>query len=121
MRSSQDAGGTDIMNLSLRSILGRLPPFGGWSVAAAPTDRTYWEKRGTKATVQLVDELLVIVREIDPSLELKYNKFYIGLSKSGQAFNFVLFRPRKSTVNIELKLPRSDEIGAKIEKAGIES
>jgi len=23
---------------------------------AAPTDRSYWEKRGTKATVQLADE-----------------------------------------------------------------
>lgn len=88
---------------------------------AAPTDRGYWEKRGTKATVQLADELLVIAREIDPSLELKYNKFYIGLSKSGQAFNFVLFRPRKSTINIELKIPRTDEIDAKIDKAGIEA
>jgi len=29
---------------------------------AAPTDRAYWEKRGTKATVQLADELLAITR-----------------------------------------------------------
>src|SRR5262249_30314017 len=53
---------------------------------AAPTDRAYWENRGTKATIQLADELLGIAREIDPSLELKYNKFYIGLSKQGQPF-----------------------------------
>ncbi len=38
---------------------------------AVPTDRAYWEKRGTKTTVQLADELLAITREIDPSLELK--------------------------------------------------
>jgi hypothetical protein len=56
---------------------------------AAPTDRSYWEKRGSKVTVQLADELLAIAREIDPSLELKYNKFYIGLSKGGQPFNFL--------------------------------
>jgi hypothetical protein len=31
--------------------------------------------------------LLGIAREFDPSLELKYNKFYIGLSKDGQPFN----------------------------------
>src|SRR4051794_16406032 len=48
---------------------------------AAPTDRAYWEKRGTRATVQIADELLTIAREIDSSLELKYNKYYIGLSK----------------------------------------
>jgi hypothetical protein len=46
---------------------------------AAPTDRAYWEKKGTQATVQLVDVLLGIAREIDPSLvDPKYNKFYIG-------------------------------------------
>jgi hypothetical protein len=33
---------------------------------AAPTDRAYWEKKGTKATVQLADELLGIAHEIDP-------------------------------------------------------
>jgi hypothetical protein len=88
---------------------------------AAPTDRAYWEKRGSKATVQLADELLAIAREIDPSLELKYNKFYIGLSKGGQPFNFLLFRPRKNTINLEVKLDETEEIDAKIEQAGIEA
>ena len=46
---------------------------------SSPTDRAYWEKKGTQATVQLVDVLLGIAREIDPSLvDPKYNKFYIG-------------------------------------------
>jgi hypothetical protein len=88
---------------------------------AAPTDRAYWEKRGSKVTMQLTDELLAIAREIDPSLELKYNKFYVGLSKGGQPFNFVLFRPRKSTINLEIKLDETQEIDAKIEQAGIEA
>lgn len=88
---------------------------------AAPTDRAYWEKRGTKATVKFADDLLAIAREIEPSLELKYNKFYIGLSKDGQPFNFVAFRPRKSWINVEVKLPRNEETDAKIEKAGIEA
>jgi hypothetical protein len=42
---------------------------------AAPTDRAYWEDRGTKATVHLADQLLEIARECDPSLELKYTPF----------------------------------------------
>jgi len=53
--------------------------------------------------------------------ELKYNKYYIGLSKGRQPFNFVAFRPRKSAINIEVKLPRTDEIDAKIDQAGIEA
>lgn len=88
---------------------------------AAPTDRAYWEKRGAKATVKLADELLAIAREIEPTLELKYNKFYIGLSKEGQPFNFVLFRPKKSWINFSFKLPRAEEIDAKIDQAGLES
>ncbi len=75
---------------------------------AAPTDRTYWEVRGTKKTVELADELLSIVREHDPSLALKYNKFYIGLSKNGQPYNFAIFKPKKNTINIGLKLARND-------------
>jgi hypothetical protein len=86
---------------------------------AAPADRAYWEKKG--ATVQLADELLGIIREIDPSLELRYNRYYIGLSKDGQPFNFAQFRPRKSTINLEINLPQSDDIDKKIDESGLES
>ena len=88
---------------------------------AAPTDRAYWEQRATTATVLLVDELLNIVRQFDPTLELKYNKFYIGLSKEGRPYKFLTFRPKKSHLNLELKLPRSDDIDAKIDEADIDT
>jgi hypothetical protein len=88
---------------------------------AAPADRAYWEERGSKLTVRLADELLSIVREFDPTLQFKYNKYYIGLLKHGQPFNFVTFRPHKANVNIHLKLPRSDEIDKKIEAAGLDT
>lgn len=88
---------------------------------AAPTDRAYWEKRATKATLALADQLLELVKQFDPSLELKYNKFYIGLSKDGQPYNFVVFQPKKNQLNLELKLPQSDDIDAKIDDAGIDT
>ncbi len=89
--------------------------------AAAPTDRPYWEKRGSKATVGLADHLLTLLKELDPSLELKYNKFYIGLSKDGQPYNFIQFRPRKNQIHFELKLPQSDDLDRMIEEAGLET
>jgi predicted transport protein len=88
---------------------------------ATPTNREYWEKRGSKATVHLADEVLSVAKEFDPSLELKYNKFYIGLLKDSQAYNFLSMRPRKSTLNLALKIPRSDEIDDIIEKSGLET
>lgn len=88
---------------------------------SAPTDRAYWEKQATKSTVSLADDLLQVVKQFDPSLELKYNKFYIGLSRDGQPYNFVSFKPKKSHFNLELKLPATDDIDAMIDEAGLET
>lgn len=87
---------------------------------AEVTDRSYWEKRGSKQTLAMIDELLGWLHEIDPGLELKYNKFYIGLAKGGHPNNFMTFRPRKDWVVVELRIERSDETQAQFETAGIE-
>lgn len=89
--------------------------------AAAPTDRAYWEKRSSKPSLALADELLQVVKEFDPSLELKYNKFYIGLSRDGQPFNFVEFKPQKNLLKLELALPQTDDLDAKVEEAGFDA
>ena len=88
---------------------------------AAPTDRAYWEKRATKATVGLTDLMLEILRSFDPTLNLKYNKFYIGVEKDGQPYNFVTFRPKKNTLNFELKLSQTNNLDAKIDEAGLDT
>ena len=82
------------------------------------TDRSYWEKRGSKKTVALTDELLELVRKLDPTLELKYNKFYIGLARNGQPDIFVIFRPKKNWVSVEPRLKRSEETHERLETAG---
>lgn len=88
---------------------------------ATPTDRAYWENRASKATVGLADELLTLARECEPELSPKYNKFYIGLSRDGQPFNFVTFRPRKNHVILDLKLPQTEELTKRIDTAGFET
>jgi len=84
------------------------------------TDRSYWEKRATTETVSLVDELYEIVKSLDPSIELKYNKIYIGLAKNGQTCNFVVFRPKKQFVRIDLQIPKDQETENRIEEAGLD-
>ena len=71
------------------------------------TNRAYWEERGTKDTLAVTDELFGIVKRLDPDLELKYNKYYIGLAKHDHSNNFVAFCPMKEWVRIELRLPRT--------------
>ena len=88
---------------------------------AAPTDRAYWEKRASKATVSLADQMLEVLRSIDPTLNLKYNKFYIGLEKDGRPYNFVIFKPQKNQLNFKLRLPQANELDAKIDEAGLDT
>ena len=83
-------------------------------------DRPYWEKRGTKATVAMADELFETIKALDPGFELKYNKFYIGLSKGGQPNNFVIFRPQKNGLRFEPRLQKSEELEQKIDEAGLD-
>lgn len=90
-------------------------------VPPPPADRPSWEKKASKKTVELADQILGWLRELDPELELNYNKHYIGLTRSGQAFNFVSFRPKKQRLNFEIKLPRTDETDALIEDAGLDT
>lgn len=80
------------------------------------TDRDYWLKKGTQATVKMADEILGLINSFKEGYELKYNKFYIGLAKNGQPNNFAIFRPKKSYMRLELKLPKSDEVDLIIEE-----
>lgn len=86
---------------------------------SAPTDRAYWETKASKATVALADEMLEIIHRFDQSLVLKYNKFYIGLAKDGDPFNFVDFQPKKNHINWKIRLQRSEDVDGMIDSAGL--
>ncbi|MDR3286170.1 MAG: DUF5655 domain-containing protein [Prevotellaceae bacterium] len=85
------------------------------------TDRNYWENKSTKQIVSLADQLLEIIKEFSPRLELKYNKFYIGLANNGQPNNFVLFRAKKNYLRLEVKLKQSTDIQEQLDNAELET
>jgi hypothetical protein len=84
------------------------------------TDRTYWEKRSSKTTVYMADEVLRLLKTLDQDLDLKYNKFYISVSKYNRPFNFVIFRPKKNSLRIEPKLKKVEEIEIMLDSAGLD-
>ncbi len=65
-----------------------------------PTDRAYWEKRGTKKTVVLADKIKKIAQVFLPAVEISYNKYYIGFWVDGRACNFAVLRPQKSALRL---------------------
>jgi len=84
------------------------------------TDRAYWEKRSSATAMKTVDEIISIIQAIDPQIEPKYNRPYIGLAKSGISNNFVHFVPRKKHVVISVRLSRSDQIESALEDSDLD-
>ena len=88
---------------------------------ALPADRGYWEERVPKSVIQMADKLLDLAKSIDPSLELKYNKNYIGFAREGSAFNFVSLSPKRQFMRVQLYMPQTEDLSSKIDEAGLDT
>ncbi len=71
-------------------------------------DREYWEKASNPAIMALMDDLLTLIHQTDPSVRLNYNQQYVGLMNDRRATNYVSFVPKRKQLNVEIKLPRTD-------------
>jgi len=113
----------DIISLVFTTVMNRFEPgLPEDEESQSVVDRDYWEnKMGTPATVAMADKLLGMIGSFAPGFQLKYNKFYIGLSQDGRPQNFATFRPRKGFLNLEFWLARSDEVDQKLESAGLDA
>jgi len=87
---------------------------------AETVDRGAWELKASQRTLTDTDELLKLVKEVQPKAALRYNKHYIGLEIDGASRNFVSFIPKKQHVVIKLKLPQQgDDVKSKLDDADI--
>lgn len=71
-------------------------------------DRSYWENKASKDSVHLVDLCLIILREIDERINIKYSRFYISLTENGRANNYIVFVPKKDFMRVEVLLTDKD-------------
>jgi len=83
-------------------------------------DRSYWEKRGTKTTLTLADKLIEYIHSFAPNIDMKFNKFYIGLTIDGQTNNFARWKPQKANIRLELRMKKSEEIENQISEKGLD-
>jgi len=84
-------------------------------------DRNFWEIKSSKESVVLAEDIVNLVKEIEPSFSIKYNKPYIGLLKSGIAFNFIRMIAKRNFVRLEIKLEKNDQIDQVIEDNELEA
>jgi len=82
-------------------------------------DRDYWEKKGSKESLHIADSCLEIIHEFNPSLGLKYNKYYIGLADKSRAKNFIIFRAKRHFLRVEAKVSDQQPWIEKLEEADL--
>lgn len=84
------------------------------------TDRSYWENVSSTRILKTVDDIFSSLAQYVEGYELKYNKFYIGLSKDGLAKNFIEFKPKKNWLYFIFKGNEDFEKIEELERAGLE-
>lgn len=85
-----------------------------------PTDRAYWEKRGSKISVRMLDGIFLKMKEFATNISLKYNKYYVGISLDGSANNFVNFKLRKKYLLLAIRMDKEDEMAQKLKDEGLD-
>jgi hypothetical protein len=87
----------------------------------AVTDRNYWEnERSTRNMMKIVDAIYDDLGDLLTGYELKYNKFYIGLSSNGVSKNFMNFSPKKKFIYLGFRGPEVVEISQTLDNEGFD-
>lgn len=85
------------------------------------TDRKYWEsEKSTSKIMKDMDSIFKDISEYAPGFELKYNKFYVGLTKEGIAKNFVAFEPHKTFLYIRVRADYDEALIKMAENDGLD-
>ena len=109
--------GEDIQ-LSFVKVLDRLTLGTDDEEENEPTDRNYWEKKST--VLKYADHIFKDVSQYAPGFELKYNKFYIGLTKNGSTSNFISFRPKKKFIYLFTKCANAEKREEELDNSSLD-
>jgi hypothetical protein len=84
------------------------------------TDRIFWERKASKASLELVDQVLALAH--DGSTEpqrLSYNRAYIGVDHQGDTEKFIYFRPKKRFIHVYAQVDDKDKWVTPFEELGV--
>ena len=108
----------DDIQLSFVKVLDRLTLGTDDEEENEPTDRNYWEKKST--VLKYADHIFKDVSQYAPGFELKYNKFYIGLTKNGSTSNFISFRPKKKFIYLFTKCANAEKREEELDNSSLD-
>jgi len=68
----------------------------------------------------MADQMLAILRKVNPRFELRYNKNYIGISENGIARNAVTMTPQRAGLRLRFRIEQSSETEEMARTAGLD-
>jgi predicted transport protein len=81
----------------------------------------YWKERTTPSLMKAVHELIDYGRSsLDQTLELRFNKNYIGTWIEGRVSNFVTFRPQKRALKVSFHTDQVDPLDKSLSDGGVD-
>ena len=98
-------------------------PLGTEEEEGTPVDQQWWEKKASRATLKMVDDMIEFTNEAigdEGGYEAKYNKHYIGLTRNGKTANIMSFRPRKKHIIGEFKIAYDEGQDGELKEAGLD-
>lgn len=84
------------------------------------TDRQYWKDKGSDISLRLADECMEILKEIDSSFSMTYNKHYMGLRQGNRPNNIVVFKAKKKFLRAEIRVNDLDALKSELTNADLE-
>ena len=77
------------------------------------SDRASWERRFSGDVLSILDQVVEMIRTVQPGIGPKYNKGHIGLAMpGGTAQNFVSFIPRKDHLIVRFRIAQDDALSS---------
>lgn len=83
-------------------------------------DRKYWDRRVPTEVMSVVDWMLALVQEVNPSVQLNYNLGYIGMLVGSRAKNFLVLSPKQDFCRVSFYLPQSEQHDQVLKASGLE-
>ena len=83
-------------------------------------DRKSWERKSSAESLTLVDNMVEMIRKVQPEIGPKYNKHYIGLAVPGNtAQNFVSFVPRKAHLIVQFRIAQNGDLTSRLDERNL--
>ncbi|MDD9801989.1 MAG: hypothetical protein OXU53_05455 [Deltaproteobacteria bacterium] len=108
-----------VISLVFTKVLNQVTLGGIDDTIEEKSDRGHWENKASRATMQMVDQCLQIIREFSKNTDLNYTKFYIGLSRNGKIDNFAQLVPQRKDTLLRIKIEPSKDINAELDSGNM--